>query len=189
MKPILEAVVELHDGLEAAGVPHAFGGAFALLWCTGAPRTTADIDINVFLPPTSLDSVLAALPPTIVVSEPDREALVEDGQRRLFFEGVPVDLFLDTTGFHEGLHLRLQRHQLGDRNLPFLSCNDLAVFKSFFDRRKDWADMEEMLRAGRLDVAYVTGVLADYLGPDDRRIRALHDLRDEVAGEGATGSG
>ena len=29
MRPILDAIVELHDGLDAAGIHHAFGGAFA----------------------------------------------------------------------------------------------------------------------------------------------------------------
>ncbi len=28
--------------------------------------------------------------------------------------------------------------------LPFLSCPDLAVFKVFFNRTKDWADLEAM---------------------------------------------
>jgi hypothetical protein len=61
MRPILEAVVEVHDGLKAAGIHHAFGGAFALLWCTGEPRTTVDIDLNVFVPPTQTQRVLSAL--------------------------------------------------------------------------------------------------------------------------------
>ena len=58
MRPILDAVVDLHDSLEAAGIPHAFGGAFALLWCTGEPRTTVDIDLNIFTPPTDARRVL-----------------------------------------------------------------------------------------------------------------------------------
>ena len=49
MTPILDVVVALHEGLEGARVPHAFGGAFALLWCTGEPRGTVDIDLNVFV--------------------------------------------------------------------------------------------------------------------------------------------
>ena len=182
MKPILEAVVELHDGLEAAGIAHAFGGAFALLWCTGEPRTTVDIDLNVFVPPSQVDRVLAGLPAAIEVTEADVAALADVGQRRLFFEGIPVDLFLDTTGFHADLHVHVVRHVLADRQLPFLGCNDLAVFKAFFNRRKDWADIEEMLRAGQVDVAYVTGVLAEYLGPDDERLGELHSMRDEITG-------
>ena len=51
-----------------------------------------------------------------------------------------------------------------------------------FNRRKDWADIEEMLRAGRIDGPYVTGILNEYLGPDDGRIRELLVIRDETAG-------
>jgi hypothetical protein len=184
VKPILDAVVELHDGLEAARIPHAFGGAFALLWCTGEPRTTVDIDLNVFVPPAETVRVLAALPAEVVVSDADVEALATVGQRRLYLERIPVDLFFDTTGFHADIHLHVAHHELAGRSLPFLGCNDLAVFKAFFNRRKDWADIEAMLRAGRLDVAYVTGVLVEYLGPDDERVLELHTVHDEVAGAG-----
>jgi hypothetical protein len=182
VKPILDAIVELHDGLDAAGIRHAFGGAFALLWCTGEPRTTIDIDLNIFAPPTETQRVLDALPKGIVALESDVSALRSDGQCRLMFSGIPVDIFLDTSRFHDDLHLHVAEHQLVDRRLPFLGCNDLAVFKAFFNRRKDWADIEEMLRTGHIDVPYITGVLTDYLGPDDERVRQLHVIRDEHTG-------
>jgi hypothetical protein len=182
VKPILDAVLEVHDGLEGHGIPHAFGGAFALVWCTGEPRTTVDIDLNVFLPPSDHHRLAAALPDAVAVTEADAEALADLGQCRLYFDGVPIDVFFDTTGFHADLHLHVAHHELAGRRLPFLGCSDLAVFKAYFNRRKDWADIEEMLRADRLDVAYVTGVLAEYLGPDDERLRELHALRDEIEG-------
>ena len=182
MRPILDAVVELHDSLEAAGIPHAFGGAFALLWCTGEPRTTVDIDLNIFTAPTEARRVLEALPNEIVPTGDQETHLTTDGQCRVMFDGIPVDIFLDTTPFHNDLRLHLKEHQLADRKLPFLGCNDLAIFKAFFNRRKDWADIEEMLRADRLDVPYVVGLLSEYLGPDDERIRELLTIHDEVAG-------
>jgi hypothetical protein len=180
VRPILDAIVELHDGLIAAGIPHAFGGAFALLWCTGEPRTTVDIDLNIFVPPTETQRVLNAMPEEIMATDEDVAQLMTAGQCRLMFDGIPVDVFLDTTPFHDDLRLHVSEHQLVNRKLPFLGCNDLAVFKTFFNRRKDWADIEEMLRAGWLDVPYVTGILSEYLGPDDERIRELHTIRDEV---------
>jgi len=180
VRPILDAIVELHDRLDAAGIHHAFGGAFALLWCTGEPRTTVDIDLNVFVPPTETQRVLDAMPEEIVATDDEVTQLMTAGQSRLMFDGIPVDIFLDTTPFHDDLRLHVSEHQLVDRELPFLGCNDLAVFKSFFNRRKDWADIEEMLRAGRLDVPYITGILSEYFRPDDERIRELHAIRDEV---------
>ncbi len=181
MKPILDAIVELHDGLDAAGIRHAFGGAFALLWCTGEPRTTIDIDLNIFAPPNDHERVLAALPAEVDVTDDNVSALAADGQCRLVFDGIPLDIFLDTTQFHYDLRLHVAEHELAGRMLPFLGCNDLAVFKVFFNRRKDWADIEEMLRAGCLDLPYVTGVLVEYLGPDDDRIQQLRTIRDETA--------
>jgi hypothetical protein len=180
VKPILDAIVELHDGLDAAGIRHAFGGAFALLWCTGEPRTTVDIDLNVFVPPAETQRVLDALPEEVVATDKQVTELKTDGQCRLMFDGIPVDIFLDTTRFHDDVRIHVREHLLVERKLPFLGCNDLAVFKAFFNRRKDWADIEDMLRAGRLDVAYVTGILSEYLGPDDERIRELLAIRDEL---------
>ena len=40
---------------------------------------------------------------------------------------------------------------------------DLAVFKAFFNRTKDWADIEAMIEAGSLDGDRVVGVLVRYL--------------------------
>jgi hypothetical protein len=41
-------------------------------------------------------------------------------------------------------------------------------------------DIEEMLRAGWIDVPYVSGILREYLGPGDERISELHAIREEV---------
>ena len=182
MRPILDAIVEVHDGLVAAGIRHAFGGAFALLWCTGEPRTTVDIDLNIFVPPSDTQRVLDALPKEIKATDNEVTALMADGQCRLIFDDIPLDVFLDTTRFHDDLRLHVKEHELADRKLPFLGCNDLAVFKAFFNRRKDWADIEEMLRAGRLDVPYVIGILSTYLGPNDDRITELIAMHAEIAG-------
>ena len=124
--------------------------------------------------------VLAALPSGVDVTKQATRELNAVGQCRLYFEEIPVDHFLDTTGFHIDLHLHVVHHELGGRKLPFLSCDDLAVFKCFFNLRKNWADLEEMLKAGRCDVAYGTGILTEFLGADDERIASLLALRDEV---------
>ena len=69
--------------------------------------------------------------------------------------------------------------------MPFLGCTDLAVFKAFFDRTKDWADLEEMAVAGTLDTDRVVGILTHYLGaPEARvdRLRALDERSHREAG-------
>jgi hypothetical protein len=52
----------------------------------------------------------------------------------------------------------------------------VAVFKAFFDRTKDWADLEEMIAAGTLDRDLVLGALVHYLGRDDKRVARLRSL-------------
>ena len=100
----------------------------------------------------------------------DRELLERDGQVRVWWDGTPVDLFLNTTDFHELVAGRARREPFAGREVPFLGCSDLAVFKAFFNRTKDWADLEAMADAGSLDRGRVAEVLATYLGPGDERV-------------------
>ncbi len=172
---LVERIVALHRALAGAGIPHAFGGALALAWCTQRARATIDIDVNLFVPADELDAVVAALPDGIGVDAEDRAAIEADGQTRLWWDDTPVDVFFDTTPFHEAAAERVRVESFAGHEVPFLACRDLAVFKAFFDRTKDWADLEEMAAAGTLDVEAVVGVLAHYLGGDDHRIeRLLH---------------
>ena len=60
--------------------------------------------------------------------------------------------------------------------MPFLSCTDLAVFKAFFNRTRDWADLEEMAEVGTLDIDRLIGVLVRTLGANDDRIERLRSL-------------
>lgn len=171
-----EKMVVLHEQLAERGIEHAFGGALALAWCTKQARGTIDIDINVFVPPADRDPVLAALPEPIEVTAAHRSAIERDGQVRLFWDDNPVDLFFDTTPFHQGVAERVRREPFAGRELPFLSCQDLAVFKVFCNRTKDWADLEAMHEAGTLDIEHVLGVVVRYLGGEDERVDRLRQL-------------
>jgi hypothetical protein len=57
------------------------------------------------------------------------------------------------------------------------SCSDLAVFKAFFDRPKDWVDLAEMNEAGTLEADRIVGILARYLGPEDHRVARVLEFR------------
>ncbi len=173
---LVERIVALHNALDANDVPHAFGGALALAWCTERARATVDIDVNLFVDSAVFASVEHALPPDIMVSESDRESIAADGQVRLWWDTTPVDVFCNTTPFHEAAANRARLESFGGTQVPFLSCRDLAVFKAFFDRTKDWADLEEMQSAGTLDLPFVLGVVAQYLGAGDHRIERLRSL-------------
>lgn len=176
MSELAQRIVALHRSLDAGRVAHAFGGALALAWCTQRPRGTSDIDLNVFLGTDRLERLLASLPAEVERAAPAIELLERDGQARLWWADTPVDVFLDTTPFHRDALLRVTHHEFAGASVPFLSCTDLAVFKAFFDRTKDWADLEEMVAAGSLDHERVLGVLVTYLDVDDARIRRLRSL-------------
>ena len=169
-------IIAVHEALATADLPHAFGGALALAWCTERARGTIDIDVNVFVAVDEADTVLAALPDEATATPEQRDQLVGEGQVRLWWDRTPVDVFLDTTAYHREVAHRVRWEPFGDATLPFLDCADLAVFKAFFDRTKDWADLEEMLDAGTLDATAVAGVLVEYLGGADPRIERLRRL-------------
>jgi hypothetical protein len=173
MTSLLEMVHELNRSLEDRHIVHAFGGALALAFCIGEPRATADVDLNIFVRPVFVDEALSALPDGVRWDPQDRALLERDGQARLWWERTPIDIFLSTTGFHDSVADRIRRHDLAGRLLPFLACDDLAVFKVFFNRRKDWADLEAMTLARSFDVERVVGALSRYLGPKDPRIEEL----------------
>lgn len=173
---LVERIVALHRALAAAGVPHAFGGALALAWCTQRARGTIDIDLNLFVPVEGAAEVLAALPAGVRVTDADRAAIAKDGQTRLWWETTPVDVFFDTTPFHLDAAARVRVERFAGADIPFLACRDLAVFKACGDRTKHWADLEEMAAADALDVEAALGVLVHYLGGDDPRVARLRAL-------------
>ena len=55
------------------------------------------------------------------------------------------------------------------------------MFKAFFDRRRDWADIEEMLVARTIDADAVAAVVADLLGPEEVRISKLREIQSELS--------
>ena len=179
MTSLVEKIVACHASLASARLPHAFGGALALAWCTQAARGTIDIDINLFVDAGQAREALAALPVGVTHSDDDLERLIRDTQIRLWWDATPVDLFLNSTPYHQEVQTRVRWESFADQRIPFLSCPDLAVFKAFFNRTKDWADLEAMQEAGTLDARHVMAVLTEYLGADDERIdkvRAIASL-------------
>jgi len=180
---IVEKIVLLHTSLAGGGVEHAFGGALALGWCVAEARGTVDVDVNVFMPADRAAEVVQHLPTGVDRTDDDIALLERDGQARLWWGRTPIDLFFNTTEFHERAATRAHWERFGGTDLPFLACRDLAVFKAFFNRPKDWVDLQAMTDAGMLDRQAVLGVLVDYLGPADERIERLRTLTPQPEGE------
>jgi hypothetical protein len=175
-----EKVIALAEALDAARIPHAFGGALALAYY-GTPRGTVDIDLNVFLPADRASPVLQVLA-TLGVAPPSEAQLreiAERGQTRLRWEGTPLDLFFSYDALHESATKRKRSVPFGDGvTIAILSAEDLAIFKALFDRAKDWTDLGEMLFAqgSRFDADYALRWLRRILPADDTRLTRFEAL-------------
>ncbi len=165
-----EKLVAVHRALAEADVPHAFGGALALAWCTQQARGTIDIDVNLFVPPTQVRATLASLPKGVRWTDDDVALIERDGQARLWWDSTPVDVFFNTTDFHERAAARARLEPFLGVDIPFLACRDLAVFKAFFNRPRDWVDLADIAAAGRLDIPRIASVLSAYRGSEDPRV-------------------
>lgn len=173
---LADRLVAIHEALDVGGVPHAFGGALALAWCTARPRATIDIDVNLFVKKADAAAALGSFPTGVPVSAATRRAAVEDGQVRLRWDDTPIDVFFSTTSFHDAAQQRVQIKYFAGSGIPFLACRDLAVFKAFFDRPQDWVDIEKMISGRTIDPAVVADTLARYVGADDHRVNRLHRM-------------
>ncbi len=177
MSGLPRKIIALHMALASRDIAHAFGGALALAWCTQRARGTIDIDLNVFVTQDRAHEVVAALPRAVAHTDSDVATLQQEGQTRLWWDDTPIDVFLNTTDYHQDVARRVRWEPFVGEELPFLACTDLAVFKAFFNRTRDWADLEDMIAAGALDRDRAPGILVRYLGVADERVERLQSLR------------
>jgi hypothetical protein len=176
MSELVDKLFAVHDALTAASLSHAFGGAISLAYCIEEPRGTRDLDVNVFSDASNAESVLAALPDRVSVSDDDVAAVLRDGQARLWWDDTPIDMFLNNLPLHEAVAAGVVWVPLAGREVPVLDCASLTIFKAFFDRTKDWADIEAIASATPEDIEEAAAAIADLVGEDNpahRRLRSL----------------
>jgi hypothetical protein len=167
MSELVEKLFTIHDSLTKAALPHAFGGAIALAYCTEEPRGTRDLDVNIFADASKAEAVLAHLPGTVTVRAEDVATVVRDGQARLWWDDTPVDVFLNDLPLHEAVAAGVVWVPLAGREIPVLDCASLTIFKAMFDRTKDWADIEAIAVATPEDIEAAAATIADLVGEDD----------------------
>lgn len=171
-----DKVVAIDRALTAAKVPHAIGGAIALVYYT-EPRATADIDVNVFVGTERWPIVRKALTNLGVDVELDEAALARDGQVRLWWGRNAVDLFFSYDPFHDEMQEAVRRVPFGDARIPILGPEHLLICKAMFDRPKDWLDIEALLAFTEpLDLDAIRSWLTRMVGPQDERLRKLEAL-------------
>ena len=173
---LADKVVFLDQALTGAGISHAFGGALALAYY-GEPRTTIDIDVNVFVPPDRFDDVGGVLEGLGVDRFPDPEAIRRDGQGRAWWGRNPVDLFFDYDPIHEAMRRDSRSVPFGDVEIPILSVEHLSVAKVAYNRAKDWIDLEQVFTSNpTLDVSEIRRWLAHIMGTGDPRSVRFEEL-------------
>ncbi|HWC47349.1 MAG TPA: hypothetical protein VG448_00510 [Solirubrobacterales bacterium] len=172
-----EKVTLIHHALDKAKIPHAIGGALALAYYA-EPRTTIDVDINVFVPTDRWPEICEALAPLGIDVEVDVENLNRDGQVRLWWDRNPVDLFFSYDPFHDAMQRNARKVPFNQETIPILSPEHLAVCKAMFDRPKDWLDIEQILVATNpLDVSEIEDWLERMVGSENPRIEKLAEVK------------
>ena len=186
--PINAAIVagQLAEKLQARGQDYALGGAIALgFW--GAPRGTVDVDVTLYLP-ADQSSECVWLLQEIGCKFSQTESIAslnENGFCRVTFAGLSVDVFLPIVPFYEIARARRKSVELGGRPIMIWDAESLTVFKMMFFRRKDLADVEQILRTQgkQFDSPWVREQLAGIYGIRDPRLSAWDDLVRDVRAE------
>jgi len=153
-----QVALAAHRLLTDAGIDHGFGGALALNYYAD-PRATVDVDLCVFVP---WAEGVAGI--------------------RLYKEGesAPLDVFFSLDDTYDEIAARVRPKPFGPgrHQLPFLSAEDIVLFKLSFNRDKDWVDIRRVVADGPdLDLTYVERILVAIRGPQMHprvaRLRAM----------------
>lgn len=165
---LVELILRVDELLDQAGIPHAFGGALALGFVAD-PRSTADIDVNTFVPAERIGEVIDALAPLDVEADETADGWNPSFGRRLSARDLPfpIDVFVDLDASYHEVAERAVRRPFGPdgEQIPVLGAEDLAVFKLSFGRDKDWVDLRQIVEAVDLDLDYVERQLLHLRGP------------------------
>jgi hypothetical protein len=182
-KDSVEVARELAAALDAAGCEYALGGAIALgFWA--APRGTLDVDVTLFLPPDKPSECVRLLQRTGCEVDAGQalSSLSEHGFCHATFAGLRIDVFLPTVPFYESARQRRRQVLLADQPIMIWDAETLCIFKLMFFRRKDLADLEQLLRVqgSHLDTDWVTQQIIAIYGQRDPRVSEWKSLLDEA---------
>jgi hypothetical protein len=170
---------ELSARLEAAQCDYALGGAIALgFWAE--PRGTLDVDVTLYLPLDDPQGCMRLLKRIGCEFESRRteEMLKEHTFCQVQFLGLRLDVFLPMSSFYELAKARRREVPMGSRQAYVWDAETLCVFKMMFFRRKDFVDIQSILRSqgASLDRAWVEESLTQLYGQRDPRIDQWREL-------------
>ena len=161
------------DFLDQAGVRYLVVGGLAVL-AVGEPRTTADVDVIGFLPPTEAERLIdeAVRAGFEVDPQTETQRLERTGTVRFRRAPFQLDIILASLPFEETAYCRGTEHRIFGRTVRFPSPEDLILFKVLAGRDKDLLDAVGVARrhAETLD--------RDYL---EQTLQPLCDLGEDMA--------
>lgn len=176
-----DVAIAAHHLLQERDLPHAFGGALALNYYAD-PRATIDVDVCVFVPWAEGIAGLDMFDPIGFAPRSPVDQAIPVAGIRLHKDGevAPLDVFFSLDEVYDEIARRVRPMPFGpDRDrLPFLSPEDVVVFKLSFNRDKDWVDVRRVVTDGPdLDVPYIDRMLLAIRGPQMHphlaRLRAM----------------
>ena len=146
-KDAAEIAQALAAALDSAGHEYAIGGAIALGYWS-EPRGTLDVDVTLFIPPEQPSACVRILQQVgcDVRSDQAIASLTDHGFCQVEFGGRRIDVFLPTIPFYELARTRRRTVVLGNQPVKLWDPETLCVFKMMFFRRKDVADVEQLVR-------------------------------------------
>lgn len=175
---LVDKVSTIHQRLEGVDLPHAFGGAIAVGYY-GVPRSTLDIDVNVFLStdrwPIIRDALSGlGLGPEIEI---DRREIGKAEDLRIEWEPNSLHLFFSCDPLHEQMRRDVRYVPFADAVIPIVAPEHLVIRKAMFDRPKDWIDIEQILVAtDPLDAGEIKDWLERMVGAENPRMKKLLEL-------------
>jgi predicted nucleotidyltransferase len=176
---LLDALLAVHDVLEAEDVEHALCGGLAANLYRDELRATVDLDIYLVSSPAQLVSTTRAFEEHGWTAHP---AWRQAELLRLERADLPrVDLLIASTDFERIAVRRASEALIAGRNIRVLTPEDLIIFKLAAGRLRDYEDVVAMLnaRTGRIDAGYVRRWL-DEFGMTERWTRALEEAKREA---------
>lgn len=176
----------LAERLEGLGCEYAIGGALAL-GCWSRPRGTIDVDLTLFLPPQDVARAVSVMQSVGLEFETAscRASLVDQGFARVRLSGRVVDVFLPIADFYAKAEKRRVEAPMRTRAVKIWDAETLCVFKMMFYRRKDLADVEQLLRSqgAALDAEWVDQQVLEIFGKRDPRVGAWREIVADVRGK------
>lgn len=171
--------------LDACRVSYLVIGGLAVI-AVGEPRTTADVDVIVFVEQARAAELIAHAIDAGFEASPDieRERLSTTGTLRFRKSRFQLDIIVASLPFEDEALERSSKKRMFGHAIRFPTPEDLILLKVLAGRDKDLIDAAGIMRrhAGKIDVAYVDGhlrALAD-LAEDLTPIRVFEELRRKV---------